>query len=113
MLCVKGKMYQNVPTRCLSVPEGFMYSGVMGDKQGARIIFADPILGPWKTMLAQKRIGQQAAIERLIEFLLAQDDLTQSMILGQVKPSDDLLSVSLKRVAAKRKNPFGPRPGSS
>jgi hypothetical protein len=44
----------------------------------------------------RKKISLQDVMDALVEFLLDQDDLTQSMILRQVAPRADLIAHSLR-----------------
>ena len=55
----------------------------------------------WVELCAGKNIPQSDAFTSLVQFLLAQDDLTQSMILGQVKPRPDLTEFILRRLTKK------------
>jgi hypothetical protein len=50
---------------------------------------------------AHKRIGlpQTQMLHRLVKFLLAQDQVTQMMILGQLEPRPDLLEFVLRQRA--------------
>ena len=60
----------------------------------------------WVAMCERKKIGQQDAIQALVDFALAQDDVALSMLLGQTEATDDLIEVVLRRMKGrKRKEP--------
>jgi hypothetical protein len=61
----------------------------------------------WRAV--QKRLGmpQRQMLHRLIRFLLAQDQVTQMMILGQVEAKDDLIEFSLKRARFVKRDASG------
>lgn len=102
-------MYRIVQVVDIFVPEVFMYAVVVEEKlskelsKETRITFPDHINSKWKALVSRKSIGQQRAIERLIEFILKQDDALQSMILGQIEPSDDLVELVLRRLKVKNR----------
>ena len=55
-------------------------------------------------LLSRKQITQVAAMNSLLEWLVVQDDLLQSMILGQLDDDADLLTLALRRrLALKQK----------
>jgi hypothetical protein len=74
---------------------------ISNDEAGARIVFRAEWRAPWLKFLKKKGIGQQDTIERLILFLLDQDDLAQSAILGIDDMTDDLYALMLKRLHQK------------
>ena len=57
----------------------------------------------WLAFCETKRISQRDAIVATVEFLLAQDEVIQSMLLGQVQSSPDLIELVLRRLAKPRK----------
>lgn len=71
----------------------------MAEEKSSRIVFKAAWRDEWVELLKRKTIGQQTAVERLIEFLLAQDDVAQSLILGQIDPSEDSLKIILQNAA--------------
>lgn len=54
----------------------------------------------WAAMLSRKKISQQAAIEGLVGLLLRfdDDDLLQSVLLGQIAPDTETISIILRRI---------------
>jgi hypothetical protein len=57
----------------------------------------------WAGSCEKKRISQTAGIIAVMEFYLAQDEVMQSMILGQIPADDDLIELVLKRVQERGK----------
>jgi hypothetical protein len=84
-----------------------MYAYVMakdlGEKKSSRIKIPPHLKEQWWEMLDKKGLPQQTAVVRLVEFVLAQDDPIQSMVLAQVDPTDDLIELVLRRMKAKLK----------
>jgi hypothetical protein len=65
-------------------------------------------------LVEDKHITKQDVYDALLRMLLDQDDLTQSMLLGQVKPAPELIEIVLKRLAAaKGKRRLAVRDGNS
>jgi hypothetical protein len=56
----------------------------------------------WEKLLDEKQITQQAALLAMIDWVVAQDPLVQSMVLGQIPASDDLVRVALRRMAERQ-----------
>ena len=57
----------------------------------------------WQIFCEKKRIKQTEAAIAVLEFVLVQDDLAQSMILGQIEPADDLIELVLTRLQRRGK----------
>jgi hypothetical protein len=80
--------------------------GVVAEKEDAkefRYGVPEDIYSEWRA--AQRRIGlpQNQILHRLVRFLLAQDQVTQGMILGQLEPRPDLIAFLLNSIAQKKK----------
>jgi hypothetical protein len=72
----------------------------------------DPVRkAKWLALCAEKKISQQDAMESLLDFVFVQDEMVQSMLLGQTKAKDDLIEVVLRRLrsAPGRKSRLNPR----
>jgi hypothetical protein len=101
----QGEKYTKVHFYTLNVQEVLMYPLIVEEeKKSARIVFPPEFRAEWWKLIRKKGMTQQGAVERLIRFVLDQDDLIQSMILDQVDTSDDLMTVALKRIAARKKS---------
>lgn len=57
----------------------------------------------WEDMLQRKKIGQQDALYALIDWIVQQDGLVQSMVLRQVEAEADLVRQVLTRMAGLEK----------
>jgi len=56
----------------------------------------------WLRLLARKNIKQQAAMESLIKLVLYEpDDVIQSMLLGQTRPTPEMLALLIKELSAR------------
>lgn len=51
----------------------------------------------WNALLEETGLSQQAAIERLIRFVVEQDETVRAMMLGQLQPTADLVKLALER----------------
>jgi len=69
-----------------------------GDSENLRVRLGEPLKAAFDRLLADKRITQQAAVIAMVEWLIAQNPLSQSMVLGQI-PRDD---VEVMRLALAR-----------
>jgi hypothetical protein len=56
----------------------------------------------WQQLCDEKNISQQRAAEALVMWFISQDDVAQSMLLGQLKESPDLIELMTKRKRRKR-----------
>lgn len=52
----------------------------------------------WVKMLADRKISQTDAIESLFQWIVAQDETVQAMVLGQISPAPDLVLIVLRRL---------------
>jgi hypothetical protein len=52
----------------------------------------------WAGLCERKKISQQDAITALMELVLVQDEITQSMMFGQTPAAPDLIAVVLRRI---------------
>lgn len=52
----------------------------------------------WVALYERTGIPQTQILNRLVEFILLQDETTQSMILGTLKPTEELLEIALRRM---------------
>lgn len=50
-----------------------------------------------REVLDRKRIDNTAAVNQIIDWFVEQDDLVQSMVLGQITATPELVSMLLKR----------------
>lgn len=57
----------------------------------------------WLALHERTGLPQRRILYRLIEFILAQDDVTQAVILGTVRPKEDVLELALRRMAKAKK----------
>ena len=58
-------------------------------------------------VLTRKKVSQQTAVTELIRWWIAQDDLLQSAIIGQVtlEPPDDITTLIVKRMTQPARKP--------
>jgi DUF917 family protein len=83
-------------------PQMPMYAQVVAEeKQNLKVRLKPAIKTAWDELLERKKISQQDAGTSLIQWILDQDDVLQSMVLGQVKPAPDLARVIAQRLAEK------------
>lgn len=78
-------------------------------RENLRIRLEQPIKERLEAFLKAKKITQQEAMEALIAWMLDQDSLLQSLILGQIEPKDqfeiaDIVATRLRN-AMKRHRP--------
>lgn len=59
----------------------------------------------WLELHNRTGIPQRQILHRLVTFLLEQNELTQSMVLGAVSPTPELLELAIKR--ATKQSPIG------
>jgi hypothetical protein len=69
--------------------------------QNFKIRVPEQLKQAWDDLLTEKKISQQDAGLALLRWILDQDDVLQSMVLGQVKPAPDLARVIAQRLAEK------------
>jgi hypothetical protein len=69
------------------------------DPQNLRIRIPPDLQTPFSDACRRKVLSKQAVIERLIRYWVKQEDVAQSMIVGQVEPADDLVELVLRRLA--------------
>lgn len=62
-------------------------------KKNLRVELSGDTKDAFERLVERKKISQRKAIERMIEFLVAQGDVAQSMILGQIQPSPKLMEL--------------------
>jgi hypothetical protein len=62
-----------------------------------RVVLEGELKDQFAGLLERKQISQQKAIEQLVRFVVAQEDVAQSMLLGQIEPTDDLLEIVLRK----------------
>lgn len=74
------------------------------DRESFRFRLPGQLKEEWVRMCLTKKISQQEAIEAVIGFLLAQDDTTRSMLLGQIAATDDLIELVLRRIRDSRRS---------
>lgn len=53
----------------------------------------------WKKLLKRTGIPQVQVLNRLVRFILLQDEITQGMVLGSLSLSPELLSIALRRAS--------------
>lgn len=75
-----------------------VYNSLMAERENFRFRLDPEKKRRWVEMCDRKNVGQQDAIESILGWVLAQDDLTQSMLLGQIAATDDLLEMVLRRL---------------
>ena len=73
---------------------------VVSSDQGLRIRVPEDLKRSWLSLCEAKKISQQDAATSLLAWIVSQDDLVQSMVLGQVQPSADLVTLVLNRMVA-------------
>lgn len=78
---------------------------IVTEPKNLRIVIPAELKDQWNALVEGKGISQQKAIEALVKFLLDQDDLAQSVVLGQVKPTPDVMRVIFERIAEKAGDP--------
>jgi hypothetical protein len=71
------------------------------DSKSLRVNVPADMREKWESFCERKKVKQQPAIEFLMRWMLAQDDLVQSMVLGQVESSPDLIKFVLERTPGK------------
>ncbi len=81
---------------------------VVPETKSVRLVLEGERLEAWESLLAEKQVSQQAAMVKLIDYILAQDSVAQSMILGQIPASDDLIELALRRMRGLRGKGSGP-----
>jgi hypothetical protein len=72
---------------------------VADDEQMIRVRLKPELKGKWGRVLDSHKITQQAAVVAFVDWLVAQDPLTRSMIFGQVPDADH---AALARIVLKR-----------
>lgn len=56
----------------------------------------------WIELCDRKKISQQDAVTSLLQWLLEQEDIVQSMVIGQTAPDSELVDWILHRLAERR-----------
>lgn len=79
--------------------------GSMNTPESMRIPLPPELFAKWRSLLQQKKISQQMAVVALIEWFMNQDDLFQSIILGQLNSDGqaDVAELILQRMAGRSK----------
>jgi hypothetical protein len=68
------------------------------NQKNLRVQLRDSLKDRWDEMLDRKKMSQQDAVERLVEFILEQEDTIQSVILQQFTPPFDVIEYLLRRM---------------
>lgn len=71
---------------------------IVTEQKNLRIVIPADLKDQWESLVESKGITQQKAIESLVRLLLAQDDLAQSVLLGQLKPTPDVMKLIYQRM---------------
>src|SRR4051812_8044086 len=72
------------------------------EPKNLRIVLPAGLVDRWESLLSEKRISQQDAIVGLVTSVMEMDDDVQSMLMGQMKPRDDLIETVLRRLQDRR-----------
>jgi hypothetical protein len=72
---------------------------VVAEFENLRIRVRGAVNSAFNEFVERKRMSKQDAIEGMLTWLLAQDDLVQSMVLGQVRADPDLVAYVLAKLA--------------
>jgi hypothetical protein len=56
-------------------------------------------------MCERKRISKQDAVDGLLTWVMTQDEVVQSMVLGQIRPQPDLIELVLRRLGNPASHP--------
>jgi len=67
----------------------------MANGKSLRIQIPPDMIQQWEDFCEKKKIKQQPVIESMLRWLLDQNDVAQSMILGQIEPTPELLKMVL------------------
>ncbi|MDB5296353.1 MAG: hypothetical protein JWO31_2336 [Phycisphaerales bacterium] len=73
------------------------------DQKPLTLRLPDDILGPFEKLVEKKGISRQVVIERLLRLLLAQDDVTRTVLIEQRDLDPELLAIALRRLEEKPK----------
>lgn len=84
------------------------------DYENLRIRMSPSTKATFDALIKRKKISQQDAIVSLVTMLMAQDDVVQSVLLGQILPHPDVVELAIRRLAesaahgkgAKRLKPY-------
>jgi hypothetical protein len=75
---------------------------LVADKENFRFRLDGKLKEEFMEMCEQRKISQQEAISAVIGWIVNADDLMQSMILGQLPATDDLVQIVLRRMSKHR-----------
>lgn len=84
-----------------------MFVAIEENLESLRIRVSGDVKRELDALVERKQTTQQAVVNSVLRWLFEQDDLVQSMVLGQVRPSEDLAELIIRRLAEKAR---GPRP---
>ena len=77
---------------------------LVDERENLRIRVAADMNERLSQFSSTRRISKQDIIEGMLEWMLAQDDLTQAMVLRQIPASPDLVELVLSRLADEAAN---------
>lgn len=84
------------------ITQPFAYAALVEKRVDLIFRVSEDSKSRWDALTSGKKISQQNAGRFLVDWFLGLDELTQSMILGQIEASDDLIEVVLRRLAKPR-----------
>jgi hypothetical protein len=82
-------------------------------EKGIRLPVSGERLRRWEAMLKARNINQQQALLAMIDWMVDQDPMVQSMILRQQPARDDLAELVLERLRVQASEMHVPRPSKT